>query len=152
MIIDNIKNCERYFSVHPQFGRVFETLRQLDADTAPGRYGIDGDNAFVNHSAYTNKNVNDCRFESHGKYIDIQYVISGAERIDVCAAEGLAVTEDNLEQGDIAFFEAPDKFVPVTLRCGDFVILFPGEAHRPCVAPDSPRSVVKAVAKVLVCG
>lgn len=150
MVTDNIANADKYVSLHPEFRAVFEALKAYTEDTPAEKNVIDGEKAFINYSSYVNKDAGECKFESHKKYIDIQFVVSGREFIDVCAADGLTYTENRLDEGDIAFFETPEKFSTADLGAGDFVILFPGEAHRPLVAPDGvPTKTFKAVAKIL---
>lgn len=150
MIIDSIKNAKLYYDVHPAFREAFEALASIKDSTPDERITVDGDRIFINLSTYTNKNVNDCLFESHKKYIDIQYVITGSELIDVCEADTLKVKEDKLDTSDIAFFESTEAFSRAHLTEGLFTVLFPGEAHRPCVAPDGKGvQVKKAVAKII---
>lgn len=150
MIIDSIKNAQKYYSVHPLLKEAFEALMAITEETHDERITVDGENIFINLSTYTNKNVADCLFESHKKYIDIQFVLKGSEKIDVCDTKGLKVTEDRLETDDIAFYENTDVFSTAYLSEGDFTVLFPEEAHRPCVAPDGKGvKVRKAVAKII---
>lgn len=150
MIIDSIKNAKKYYDVHPSFKAAFEALEKISSDTPDERITVDGDNIFVNLATYVNKNVDECLFESHKKYIDIQYVINGAELIDICDTEILKATDDRLDTDDIAFYENTDTFSTAYLSEGIFVVLFPGEAHRPCVAPDGKGvNVKKAVAKII---
>ncbi|MBQ3085747.1 MAG: YhcH/YjgK/YiaL family protein [Clostridia bacterium] len=149
MIIDNIKNCEKYYSLHPSFAAAFEQLKKMTAESEPGRYTVDGDSVFVNMAAYTTKTHDACKYENHKKYVDIQYVLSGAERIDLIDADKLTVTEDKYADGDIAFFALSPAQTSVTLQAGDFVLIFPDEAHSPCMADNNvPSAVAKAVAKV----
>ncbi len=151
MIIDNIKNCEKYYTVHPSFKAAFEQLKNLTAESEPGRYTVDGDAVFVNMAAYTTKPHDECKYENHKRYIDIQFCLSGAERIDLIDADKLTVTEDKYADGDIAFFADADAQTSVTLQAGDFVLIFADEAHRPCMADKNiPSAVAKAVAKVRV--
>ncbi len=150
MIIDSIKNASKYYDVHPSFKEAFEAMAKIVSDTPDERITVDGDNIFINLSTYTNKNVDDCLFESHKKYIDIQYVVTGAELIDVCQTNTLKATDDRLDTDDIAFYENTDIFSTAYLAEGIFVVLFPGEAHRPCVAPDGKGiKTKKAVAKII---
>lgn len=150
MIIDSIKNASKYYDVHPSFREAFDALAKIVNDTPDERITVDGDNIFINLSTYTNKNVSECLFESHKKYIDIQYVITGAELIDVCQTDTLKATDDRLDTDDIAFYENSDIFSTAYLTDGIFVVLFPGEAHRPCVAPDGKGiKTKKAVAKII---
>ena len=149
MIIDTIKNCEKYYSLHPSFAAAFEQLKKMIAESEPGRYTVDGDSVFVNMAAYTTKTHDECKYENHKKYVDIQYVLSGAERIDLIDADKLTVTEDKYADGDIAFFALSPAQTSVTLQAGDFVLIFPDEAHSPCMADNNvPSAVAKAVAKV----
>lgn len=149
MVIDKIENAQRYYSLHPEFKAVFEGLAQLTPESEMKKYEIDGEKAFFSVSEYENMPVAECGFEAHKKYIDIQFVISGHEHIDVTDAASLEVTEDFVPGGDVAFYADSDKFSVADLGAGDFVILFPGEAHRPLVAPDGkPVKTIKAVAKI----
>ena len=150
MIIDSIKNAKKYYCVHPSFEKAFEALAAIDESTPNERITVDGDNIFINLGEYVNKNVDECLFESHKKYIDIQYVVTGEEYIDLCDQEILKATDDRLDTDDIAFFENTDKFSRADLTEGIFVVIFPGEAHKPCIAPDGKGvKVKKAVAKII---
>ena len=150
MIIDSIKNASKYYAAHPSLKASFEALMKIDENTPLERITVDGDNIFVNLAEYTNKNVDECLFESHKKYIDIQYVVCGEEYIDICDQEILEFTDNRLDTDDIAFFKNTDKFSRADLTEGMFVVIFPGEAHRPCVAPDGKGvKVRKAVAKII---
>lgn len=149
MIADKIKNAHRYYSLHPEFKAVFEGLAKLTAASGRVRYEVDGDNAFFSLSEYENKPAGECRFEAHREYIDIQYVLEGHEHIDVADAADLDVVEDFTDGGDCAFYGDAAGFNVADLHAGEFVILFPGEAHRPLVAPGGvPVKTVKAVAKI----
>ena len=150
MIIDSIKNARKYYCVHPSFEKAFEALAAIDESTPNERITVDGDSIFINLGEYVNKNVDECLFESHKKYIDIQYVVTGEEYIDLCDQELLKTTDDRLDTDDIAFFENTDKFSRADLTEGIFVVIFPGEAHKPCIAPDGKGvKVKKAVAKII---
>lgn len=148
MIVDSIENFSNYCAVHPAFPAAFAALQKLTAATAPGRIEVDGDRIFINLAAYTTKPHAGLRFENHARYIDIQYVLDGCERIDATPAANLPVLEDRLAQDDIAFYaDAPAS--TLCLTPGRFVVLFPGEAHKPCMAMDEEAPVVKAVVKIL---
>ncbi len=149
MIIDSIKNAHKYYSVHPSFKKAFEALAEIDDNTPDERITVDGDNIFINLGEYVNKNIDECLYESHKKYIDIQYVLKGEEYIDICDEKILKVTNDRLDTDDIAFFENTEKFSRADLAEGIFVVIFPGEAHKPMIAPDGKGiKTRKAVAKI----
>lgn len=150
MIIDHIANAEKYFCVHPSFEKAFSALRSIDSNTPDGRITVDKDNVFINLSEYTNKNINDCVFESHKKYIDIQFVINGSELIDITEEKNLEFTDNRLDTDDIAFLGNSEVFSRAYLSEGIFVVIFPGEAHKPCISPEEEGvKVRKAVAKII---
>ena len=150
MIIDSIKNADKYYNVHPSFAAAFEALKAIDENTPDERITVDGDNIFINLSTYVNKNIDECLYESHKKYIDIQYVLNGAERIDLTDVNNLTATDDRLETDDIAFYNECEYFSTAHLSEGIFVVIFPGEAHKPMIAPDGKGiKTRKAVAKII---
>lgn len=148
MIIDNIKNYKKYLCVHPAFKEAFECLASLDEKSENKKYVVDGENCFVNLSTYFNKPASECSFESHKKYIDIQMVVSGHEQIYVADSDMLFCKDDRLDGDDIAFYIDCGDYNVADLLPGDFVVLFPGEAHKPLVAPGEPVETKKAVAKI----
>lgn len=150
MIIDKIENWKKYEKLHPAFSEVFRTLEKLTAASPCEKTPIDGERAFINLSSYVNRPAEQCAFEVHRKYIDIQYVVKGHEHIDFCPAAELEITDDRMDSGDIAFYAAPEGFSTADLKEGFFAVIFPLEAHRPMVAPNgSGVETVKAVAKIL---
>ncbi len=150
MIFDNIRNRDRYLGLHPDMKAVFDRLSSMTADSEAGRYEI-SDRAYVNHMTITTRPADGGRFEGHALYADLQYVVSGTEEIDVFDGEDTPMAEDRLNSGDICFYEEPKEYQRFVLREGDFILLFPGEAHRPGVAPDGwPSETVKSVGKIRV--
>lgn len=148
MIIDNLKNANKYYACHDGFKEAFEFLLNADG-VEDGSYEIVPGLVNVGISTYTNKPVDECRYESHARMIDIQCVLSGGERIDITDSKKLDITEDNYESGDIAFLENTEDYVSASLVKGDFAVIYPFEAHKPCVAPHGEGvRVRKAVVKI----
>ena len=80
MIIDRIENATLYYPIYARFERAFEHIRQMDVETIPaGRYELDGDNMYVLIQEYNTKLKEDAKWEAHRRYIDLQYVVRGAE-------------------------------------------------------------------------
>ena len=129
--------------------RGLEWLRINDLDKfSDGRYAIDGEKIFVNIQSYETKR--DALFEAHRKYIDIQYMIEGEERIGVadyseCKNE---IPYDNIK--DIEFLSCNNADNYQSLKKGEFLILYPNDAHKPSIAINNPNRVKKAVVKVLI--
>lgn len=91
------------------------------------------------------------QYEIHERFIDVQFLLSGQEDIYIAASSKF---EENLNfnlEKDIAFFAAkPKEDLIVSLRPGLFCVIFPGEAHMPCIRSRfaAKRSVHKVVAKI----
>ncbi|HCB0228700.1 TPA: YhcH/YjgK/YiaL family protein [Klebsiella variicola subsp. variicola] len=92
------------------------------------------------------------RPESHRQFIDIQYLISGEERMGVSRAESRChhVTEDMTPQQDILFWQVEDEETQIRLTPGMFAIFFPQDIHRPCCHPreGEQKHLRKAVMKI----
>ena len=119
-------------------------------DCQDGHYDL-SDGVFANIQTYMPKPKSEGTFEAHRKYIDIQYIISGHEIISVESLEtmraGTCIRRYG-ESGDIELYEGNNKGKEYLLGPGDFLILFPKDAHMPGVCEGTPEKVQKAVVKV----
>jgi YhcH/YjgK/YiaL family protein len=109
---------------------------------AAGKYEIAGSDIYASVSEYTTDLKENKKLEAHVKYIDIQYIISGAENIGFDVLTGsLAVKEDKLAEKDVIFYEAvPNETdLRLTKACTPS---FPGDVHRRC-APEFPGRCAK---------
>lgn len=149
MIYDSLKHLEAYKGIHPGIYRGLELLRDTDFSTLQDeRYEVDGDDLFFFIQSYESKPVNDTP-EAHRKYVDIQFLISGQEKMGVGALEDMTEEVEARPQGDIWFYHGPMD--EVTLSGDKFAVLFPGDAHAPCIAVDgTPVPCRKCVVKVKV--
>ena len=150
MIATNLKNIARYKSLGGNLDVAIDWLLQSDWKNMPeGKHEIDGQRIFAIVQRYPSKAAEACRFEAHRDYIDIQMVISGAELMEVRTREGLAVAEPY--KPDIEFYANPEagEYDTLLLVPGAAAILFPEDAHKPCVAIEGvPIAVHKIVLKV----
>jgi len=148
MIFDQIANSSLYFAVHPRIKSAFDYLRQTDLLTLPvGKYEIDGQNLYAMLQQYTSKPRVQAAWEAHHRYIDLQVVIQGVEKIGYANI-------DKLSQGE---YDANKDFLPLfgegdflTLQPGNFAILFPQDAHMQGISVDSPTLVKKVVFKIAI--
>ena len=149
MIIDRITNAYLYSSLSPAFKRAFEYLQQTDLGAlANGKYEIDGENMYISVQEYDTKPKEQGKWEAHRRYIDIQYIIRGTEQIGCAHLAGLALTQAYDANRDVAFFSGEGDFS--TMQEGMFMVLFPEDAHMPCIAVGAPSPVKKAVVKISV--
>lgn len=148
MIIDNKKNKELYYGVHPRFKEAFEFIEKIERENlAPGCYEIDGKNLFVNVSEYE-LGENAGIYEAHGKYIDIQYIIKGKEAFNCTKESECEVTQAFDESIDAALYRLTGLNTYIEAGEGDFAIFFPQDVHNPGVKLGERIKVKKAIAKV----
>ena len=110
---------------------------------------LDSDN-FGLEQVYISKNREECFFESHKKYIDVQFILEGEEIIEVADKDNLNVNMSYSEEMDLIKYEMTDNSSVLRLKKGDVAIFYPKDAHMPCVKINSPVKVVKTVVKVAV--
>jgi len=151
MIHDKIETAGKYKCLSERFMRAFELLQQGDiAGKEDGRYEVDGDKLFYLVQGYVTKPVEECRFEAHRRYADIQAVFAGREAMGYTQPGGLEVQTPYDGAKDIMFFTTPAGYTMLKLTAGEFVVLFPGEGHMPQCQSDGPVKIRKVVFKVLI--
>lgn len=95
---------------HPRLAQAIAWLRDPAMTTrAEGRHVIDGEAIFAIVETGHGHDPATRRYESHRRYTDLQLSISGGERMDVTAVDGLTMVEPFADGGDIAFYAEPDR-------------------------------------------
>ena len=145
--INSVEFMKQYESDKALWSKVFAFLNDNKLATmAPGKYPIDGDNAYAMVSAGPPKKLEEVKWESHKKYIDLHYVISGKVKIGVAPVSKATVTEPYSETRDAANYNVDGKFLTATPK--EFFLFFPQDAHRPDIKVDGADSLKKLVIKI----
>lgn len=148
MLFANSSIAEKYNYLEDKFTAAYRWLRETDlASLAVGSYPILGDQVVANIQEYTTFPETEGYFETHEKYFDIQYVVSGIERFGVCKRDGLKERE-RIAENDLIFYEEPEFSGSVILKEGDLIVVAPEDAHKPRCQAGSPCPVKKVVVKV----
>lgn len=148
MIVSNIKSNERYH-LSEDFVLAFNFLSTEDLTKLPvGKHEI-SDRVFAIKSSYETCSLGDTFWEAHEKYIDIQFIICGSEKIAYANKHTLTeILFDN--DKDLYLLKGPVNNL-VYLEEGDFSVFFPEDAHMPGLTPvESPQIVEKIVIKIPV--
>jgi YhcH/YjgK/YiaL family protein len=148
MIIDQIANSHIYSALHPRLRLAFDTILQIDlASLAVGMVELDGENLYAMVQQYSSKPIEEGLWEAHRRYMDLQLVIQGTEKI------GYA----NLDRLTHGKYDAAKDFVPLfgqgdflTLQTDNFVLLLPQDAHMTGIAVNAPAPVRKIVFKISI--
>jgi YhcH/YjgK/YiaL family protein len=140
--------ARQYHANKKYWDEAFAFLKNHDlSKLAPGKYPIDGDNVYASVTYDPTKDFDVSKWESHKKYTDLHYVISGEEKIGVDpGAKGLKVTEPYNAEKDVAHYTGPGKIYDA--KPGTFFLFFPGTAHRPNITPGGNKPDKKIVIKV----
>ena len=152
MIVDNIKNRAIYETCTKGLKEGFDFILKAVAEGLPlGKYEIEGENIYAIVQEYNTKPIEECKYEAHRKYIDIQYVVKGKETITTAYLENCKTSCQYNAEKDVEFFEIPKNVSELFLNSGDFAIFFPQDVHCPQVSPDGKNEVLsKIVVKVKV--
>ena len=148
MIQDTLAESQFIYPLHHLFKKAFAFLRTTNLKSlAIGRISLDGDAIYALVQEYQTKPVDQGKWESHRRYIDIQYIVYGAELINY----------QNLSKMKLDNYDSERDFQSMTgegqlieLSGGSFMVFFPQDAHMPGLAKTTPSMVKKVVVKCLV--
>ncbi len=149
MIYDTLQNASHYHTLSPRFAAAFRFLaspesRKLD----PGKHTVDGQEIFAIVQEYQTEPADGRFWETHQRYIDIQFMLSGTERMGYSPAERMKVIEPYDPIKDFTKLAGDGQFIEVP--AGHFTIFFPHDAHMGGVSIAGPERVRKIVVKVAV--
>ena len=77
----------------PEFQKAFAAISALTPDTPLGKFEIDGDRIYGNVMEYDAVLPEAEKLEAHRKYVDIQAVIAGVERMAWANIDGLETVD-----------------------------------------------------------
>lgn len=149
MIFTSLSAMECPYRYPPAIQTALDWITEHDlANLEAGTYELQGQDLYINLQDITTKPVGDCFPERHNDYLDIQYVVSGVERMGFAPYSGCETVVVAPEGKDIVIYEDLrwESFVDVPSGC--FCIFFPSDIHRPGCAAGEPGSVRKAVIKL----
>lgn len=148
MILDKIENYKIYTQLSERIAKAFTYIQATDfSQIELGKHLIDGDEIFALVQEYDTKDISECKLEGHVKYIDIQYVISGIERIGITTLKGQTPITVN-EENDYYFYDCDSTLIE--LSSGMFTIFFPDDLHKPGIKFNESSNVRKVVIKVRI--
>lgn len=150
MIVTDLEHTSGRLPAGGLFYRALEFLRRKDLLTLPdGRVGIEGERVFAIVQSYTPAVAAEPEFEYHRKYIDVQYIASGAEIIGWAPAGRLTTTKPYDADKDAGFGSVrAGEWTPVRLEAGQLAVFYPEDAHAPKLPAGEAAPVMKIVVKI----
>lgn len=146
MIISDLKNSSRVEILHPLFKPLFDYVKSCDLFCAQlGRIELDGDNLYIMNSEVDAIPQEKQVLELHHQYIDVHILLEGRERIGWKAADDLTQeVKAYSSDGDCALYgDAPSLWVDLLPE--QFVIVYPEDAHAPCIGEGKIRKLIAKV-------
>ncbi|HEC1791606.1 TPA: YhcH/YjgK/YiaL family protein [Campylobacter lari] len=103
---------------------------------------------FALEQTYFTKNENQAFFESHKDYIDIQFIVSGKEKIEFGDKELFEIKKEYDKTKDLIIYKKP-KFLTsgLILNENDIAIFYPEDVHMPGLSIEDDSYIIKTVIK-----
>lgn len=128
---------------HPDWKSALHGLKAGEKREIP----VQGEVLFVILQCYPPKPRAEGRFEAHERYTDLQYLAAGTEWIEVCNLHERVPSPAYDANGNV-FFPLGDASSAsrVRLAAGDVAVLFPQDAHAPCLrVENAPEELVRKI-------
>lgn len=147
MIFARLSDAAAYRGIHPNLDLALDRLTPefLSAVTSQ-QQNLKGTEVYVTRFDYETVPYEDTFFEAHRLYLDIHLLTEGEERVDIANP---AVLEQYTNEGDFYGYHGEGE-QSVHLKPGDFLVVFPGDAHRLKIQENGPSKVSKVVFKVRI--
>ena len=115
-----------------------------------GSYDVEYNDIKMNVGKYFTKSENEKFWESHKKYLDVQIMINGNEKVAISNIRNMEVKSFDSEK-DLVILEGEKEF-DVVMKTGDVLVFFPNDVHKPELnisETDNSGSIRKIVTKVV---
>ncbi len=149
MIIDKLDNGQYYYGLGVKIQKALEYLNNTNLmELELGKYQIENDDIYAMVFEYDTKSIEGVLWEGHKRYIDIQYMVKGSEKMGYTNIENIKTTIEYDTSKDILFGTGVGDFI--TVKEGMFILFAPQDGHMPSISVEKPEKVKKVVVKVLV--
>lgn len=147
MILARCDEAAFYRGIHPRLDKALALLSpDFLASVGTVQRDLEGKALYVTRFDYETLPYEETFFEAHRLYLDIHVMVKGCERVEFAHPDGL---EEFTHEGDFWGLRGePEQ--SVLLKEGDFLVVFPGDAHRLKIAAGAPEQVSKVVFKVML--
>ena len=138
-----------YRGIHPNLDLALERLtEEFLASVGSERVEIKGGEVYATRFTYETVPETESFFEAHRKYLDIHIMVEGSEGVEI-APPGELTEFDRVEANDFYAYRGPAHY-RLALDPGNFLVVFPNDAHRIKMELERPERVSKVVFKVRI--
>ena len=148
MIVGKLKDLKRYKGIHPNIDEAIDYVLNNDLKALPKGKTVVSENVYINRDTYVAKPLEECFFENHEHYLDLQIVLKGKELFGYTdiSNPSLQVTTPYNEEKDVTKYSATEDTIYITLEEG-FALVFNEDIHL-AKAKVNDELVEKAVVKI----
>lgn len=152
MIITNVNNEIQNKSLAKDIRFCIEFAKKNEnkiLSLVNGSYDVGYNNIKMNLGKYFTKSENEKFWESHKKYLDVQIMINGTEKVAINDIRDMEVKSFD-EEKDLTILEG-DKAFDIVMKTGDVLVFFPNDVHKPELnvsENDDSGNIRKIVTKV----
>lgn len=142
MIIDTLKNLEKYVSLNALFSEVVAFIKTNDLNKLEdGKHIIKGSDLFLNVLTTAGKTQEEAVFETHRNMIDIQIPLDNDEGYGYMPLQDMPAAEYN-ETKDVSKYPGLQSNNVVWCKPGEFAMFFPQDGHQPCIGKGNIRKAI----------
>lgn len=136
-----------YRGIHPNLDLALEHITpEFLSSVTDQRVALKGTDVYATRYTYETVPEEDNFFEAHKKYLDIHIMVDGSEGVEIAPPDTLSP----LRQKDDFYAYQGQGHYKLTLSPGDFLVVFPNDAHKIKMRLGDPETVSKVVFKVKI--
>ncbi|WP_302296933.1 YhcH/YjgK/YiaL family protein [Mitsuokella multacida] len=149
MIFSSIHATKKSAAFPAAIEKALEYLKANDfTKMEPGVYEIQGKDIYAQVFDAETKPAEEQRPEVHEKFVDVQFLASGQEKLGFTPDTGNYEVAERFDERDLIFYKKVENEGFIEARPGCFSIFFPEDVHRPACVSGKPMTVRKVVVKV----
>lgn len=147
MLFGNVNKLSLVPFVYTVVRKWINESMTITANNDEGKFTLSDNRVFVIITTGDTEKADQRKAEVHRKYIDIQILLDGEERIGYSNELDENFASLSKLKNDVLFIEDVKNENFVDLRPGDFALFYPDQVHRPMCAINSPTRIKKAIIK-----
>ena len=149
MILAKNDTARDYLGIHPNLDLALERINEdFFATLGTERVDIIPGEVWCTKFTYDTIGDEESFFEAHEKFLDIHIMLSGSERVEVSSPAALEVFRSEPEN-DFWGYQGEGR-VKHVLSPGEFLCVWPDDAHKIKMMLGEPETVTKAVFKIKI--
>ena len=150
MILARNETARDYLGIHPNLDLALERINEeFFSSLGYERIDIIPGSVWCTKFTYDTIPDEESFFEAHEKFLDIHIMLEGFERVEISSPRDLTVFRSE-PQNDFWGYHGEGR-VKLTIGPGEFLCVWPDDAHKIKMMVTKPETVTKAVFKIKIC-